>query len=81
MQTVNIYEAKTQLSRLLDGVRQGKAFVIAKAGKPVARVIPYTEKEFPAKKRLGFLEGCFGDTAKVKEVGGQEILAMFEDEA
>jgi len=81
MQTVNIHEAKTHLSRLLNGVCQGKAFVIAKAGKPVARVIPYAEKEGPAKKRLGFLQGRFGDTAKVKEVGCEEILAMFEDRA
>jgi len=79
MPTVNIHEAKTHLSRLLDGVSRGQAFVIAKAGKPVARVIPYVEENRPAKKRLGFLQGRFGETAKVKEVGYEEILAMFED--
>jgi len=81
MLTVNIHEAKTHLSRLLDGISQGKTFVIAKAGKPIARVIPYAEQNRPAKKRLGFLQGQFGDPAKVKEVGCQEILAMFEDGA
>jgi len=48
---------------------------------PKAHFIPYAEQNRPAKKRLGFLQGQFGDPAKVKEVGCQEILAMFEDGA
>ena len=43
METVNIHEAKTHLSRLLERVAQGEQIVIAKAGKPVACLIGYTE--------------------------------------
>lgn len=39
---VNIHEAKTQLSKLLKRVANGEEIVIAKAGKPVARLLPYT---------------------------------------
>ena len=41
MQTVNIHQAKTQLSRLLADVAKGEEIVIAKAGQPVARLVPY----------------------------------------
>jgi len=41
--TVNIHEAKTHLSRLLERVRRGATIVIAKAGKPVARLVPIGE--------------------------------------
>ena len=39
MRTVNIHEAKTQLSRLVDAAARGESFVIAKAGKPMVRVV------------------------------------------
>ncbi len=48
MRLVNVHEAKTQLSRLLEQVQSGEDIVIAKAGKPVARVIPYT----PPKQKI-----------------------------
>ena len=55
MQTVNIHEAKTHLSRLLEQVAVGEEIVIAKAGKPIARLVPL---EAPPKKRqLGLLKG------------------------
>lgn len=44
---VNVHEAKTHLSRLLDRVSRGEEIVIAKAGKPVAKLIPYTEPTGP----------------------------------
>ena len=78
MQQVNIHEAKTHLSRLLDRVAQGHGFIIAKAGKPVARVIPYTENSQVLPKRLGFLQGQFGNPTAVKDVGKEEIIALFE---
>ncbi|MBN8775042.1 MAG: type II toxin-antitoxin system prevent-host-death family antitoxin, partial [Thiobacillus sp.] len=40
MLTVNIHDAKTQLSKLVDQAAQGEAFIIAKAGKPMVKVIP-----------------------------------------
>lgn len=55
MQTINIHEAKTHLSRLLEQVAMGEEIVIAKAGKPIARLVPL---EAPPKKRqLGLLKG------------------------
>ncbi len=55
MNTVNIHEAKTQLSRLVDRAARGEAFVIAKAGKPLVKV---SAVDAPAEtRRLGFLKG------------------------
>ena len=55
MNTVNIHEAKTQLSRLVDRAARGEAFVIAKAGKPLVKVSAVDAPAEP--KRLGFLKG------------------------
>jgi len=41
MKTVNIHEAKTHLSRLVEEVAEGEEIVVAKAGKPMARLVPY----------------------------------------
>lgn len=51
MKTVNMHEAKTHLSRLVEGVEKGEPFIIARAGKPVVKV---TLVEQPAPCRLGF---------------------------
>jgi prevent-host-death family protein len=55
METVNVHEAKTQLSRLLERVRSGEEIVIAKAGEPVARLVPYAPARAPRKP--GLLKG------------------------
>ena len=52
MVTVNIQEAKTQLSKLVDQAVQGEAFVIAKAGKPLVKVVALESP--PEPQRLGF---------------------------
>lgn len=49
MRTVNIHEAKTHLSRLLQSVAGGEEIVIAKAGKPIARLVPHETKRAPRK--------------------------------
>lgn len=49
MAMFNTHEAKTHLSRLLDRVAAGEEIVIGRAGKPVAKLIPYTEKKKPRK--------------------------------
>jgi prevent-host-death family protein len=46
---VNVHEAKTHLSRLLERVSAGEEIVIAKAGRPVAKLVPYVESEEPRK--------------------------------
>ena len=55
MQTINIYEAKTHLSRLLEQVAGGEEIIIAKAGKAIARLVPLDAT--PKKRRLGVLKG------------------------
>ena len=57
MKIVNIHEAKTHLSRLIDGVADGESFVIAKAGRPLAKVVPLGASEKEGPQRLGFLAG------------------------
>ena len=52
---VNIYEAKTKLSLLIARVAAGEEVVIAKAGTPVARLVPFGER--PARRKLGSLAG------------------------
>ena len=54
MTTVNIHEAKTHLSRLLDRVLAGEEIVIAKAGKPIARLVPAEEAK---PRKPGLAEG------------------------
>ena len=76
MHQVNIHEAKTHLSRLVDMVAQGQTVIIAKAGKPVAKLEPYDLAK--PRRRLGFLQGRFGSPSPVKEVGKGEIEAMFQ---
>ena len=49
MDTFNIHEAKTHLSKLIERVAAGEEIVIGKAGKPVAKLVPYTEKKEPRK--------------------------------
>ena len=53
--TVNVHEAKTHLSRLLEEVRQGEEVVIAKAGKPVARLVAVNAS--PKRRRPGSARG------------------------
>lgn len=55
IQQVNIHEAKTQLSRLIELTQSGQEFIIAKAGKPVARLMPIDRAKSP--RRLGLLDG------------------------
>lgn len=53
--TINIHEAKTHLSRLVDQAAAGKEIVIAKAGKPMARLVPLMQE--PKPKKFGLLKG------------------------
>ena len=57
IQTVNIHEAKTHLSRLVEQAAKGEPFVIAKAGKPMVRVTPLDTPVAGQVRRLGFMAG------------------------
>ena len=59
MTTVNIHEAKTQLSRLVDEAAKGKPFIIAKAGKPLVKVTALDTPTGKQVRRLGFFRGQF----------------------
>jgi prevent-host-death family protein len=81
--TVNMHDAKTHLSRLVDKVMQGESVVIAKAGKPLVKIVPI-ESPMPAKKkRIGFLAGQVSvpDAKTFNELGSDEIAAMFGGDA
>ncbi len=75
MVTVNIHEAKTQLSRLVDQAVKGEAFVIAKAGKPLVRVSALDAPTEP--RRLGFLAGEISVPADFDRMGNEEIATLF----
>lgn len=57
MKIVNIHEAKTHLSRLIQGALEGEPFIIAKAGRPLVKVVQLSGADGETPKRLGFLAG------------------------
>lgn len=79
MKTVNIHEAKTHLSRLVEEAAKGEEFVIAKAGKPMVKVVPI-EEVAPMKRRAGFLKGYATIPDDFKTMFATEIEEMFYGE-
>jgi len=75
MITVNIHEAKTHLSRLVDQAAKGEAFIIAKAGKPLVKVAALDSPTSP--QRLGFLAGEISVPEDFNCMGESEIAAVF----
>lgn len=76
MRTVNVHEAKTHLSRLLEQVEAGQSFVIARAGHPIARLAPLVH----GSEQRGIL-GCMRGEVSVPEdfdtMGAAEIATLF----
>jgi prevent-host-death family protein len=79
MTTVNIHEAKTHLSRLIAKAVAGEPFVIAKAGKPLVKVVAINAPD-EQPSRLGFLKGQFSIPDDFDTMGQDEIIRMFEGE-
>ena len=79
MQTVNIHEAKTQLSKLVDKAVKGEPFVIAKAGKPLVKVMSLDAPE--AAQRLGFMAGEIDVPEDFDRMGVEAIQALFAADA
>ncbi len=77
MQTVNIHEAKTQLSRLVDQAANGEPFVIAKAGKPLVKVMALNAPDAGKTQRLGFLLGQISVPDDFDQLGNEEIGRLF----
>ncbi|TWJ19175.1 type II toxin-antitoxin system Phd/YefM family antitoxin [Geobacter argillaceus] len=78
MHAVNIHEAKTHLSRLVEEAAHGKPFIIAKAGKPMVKVVPYTDEQESTCRRLGFMAGEIAVPDDFDRMGAVEIAALFE---
>lgn len=77
MKIVNIHEAKTQLSKYLQDVAEGKEIVIGKYGQPVARLVPYMARE--PKYRLGLLKGTLAVPVGFDEPD-ERVAALFESQ-
>jgi prevent-host-death family protein len=77
MQTVNIHEAKTHLSRLIAKVGQGEPFVIAKAGKPLVKVSAINAKNGEQTNRLGFMKGTLKVPDDFDRMGAGDIERLF----
>ena len=78
MQTINIHEAKTHLSRLVDQAAKGEPFVIAKAGKPLVKVVPLGAPDAGQVKRLGFLSGQIEVPEDFDRMGSTEVEKLFD---
>lgn len=77
MEIVNIHEAKTRLSKLLEQVSRGEPFIIAKAGRPIAKVIALEAPEPAQARRLGFLSGEIDVPDDFDRMGEAEIAETF----
>jgi prevent-host-death family protein len=78
METINIHQAKTHLSSLLERVSRGEEIVIAKAGKPIARLMPLEVPPERKMKRIGFLEGRIKVPDDFDTMGADLIALMHE---
>jgi prevent-host-death family protein len=79
VQTVNIHEAKTQLSKLVARAAAGEDIIVAKGGKPAARLGPLEEP--PKKRQLGWLQGQIDPPDDIKSPFKDDIEGMFSSRA
>ena len=77
MKTVNIHEAKTQLSKLVEEASRGESFVIAKAGKPVVKVMALSAPTGAQVRRLGFMAGQISVPDDFDRMSTAEIERIF----
>lgn len=76
MPTVDIHDAKTQLSRLVDEAASGAEIIIAKAGKPVAKLVPLSGAR--KRRKLGILAGKFHVPDDFNDPLPRELIAACE---
>ena len=81
MRTVNMHEAKTHLSRLVKDAAAGEPFIIARAGKPVVKVIAVNAPDAGKSSRLGFLAGQIVVPDDFDRMRESEIQDMFSGES
>ena len=80
MYTVNIHEAKTHLSRLIERAAHGEPFVIAKAGKPLVKVMALDAPIGSQIQRLGFMTGQIQVPDDFDHMGSVELERLFYDD-
>ena len=80
MRTVNMHEAKTHLSRLVERAALGESFIIAKAGRPMVKVVPLSQGEGPRPSRLGFMRGEIEIPGDFDRMGADDVRRLFTDE-
>ena len=78
MRTVNMHEAKTHLSRLVQAAVDGEPFIIARAGKPMVKVVSVHTPDSAEVRRTGFLVGEISVPDDFDRMGTTEIEAQFE---
>ncbi|MDF1480414.1 type II toxin-antitoxin system Phd/YefM family antitoxin [Leifsonia sp. H3M29-4] len=78
MRSVNIHDAKTHFSRLVDEVAAGETVIIAKAGKPAARLVPLDATPDRPKNLVGFLQGRVVVPDDFDRMGEAQIADQFE---
>jgi prevent-host-death family protein len=81
MDVFNIHAAKTHLSKLVDKAARGESFIIAKAGKPMVRVVALSAPEAGETRRLGFLAGAFTVPDDFDHMAAAEIERQFSGDA
>ena len=81
MRTVNIHEAKTHLSRLIEEAVKGESFIIAKAGKPLVKVTALDTPTAGQVKRIGFMAGEIAVPDDFDRMGSTEIEQLFGNDA
>jgi len=78
MQTLNMHEARANLSRLVEEAARGNPFIIAKAGKPMVKVLPISEEVNEGINRLGFMAGEITIPEDFDSLGSSEIMRLLE---
>ena len=81
MRTINIHEAKTHLSQLVEQAAHGKPFIIAKAGTPIVKVVPLDTPVGNEIKRLDFLKGEIDVPDDFDTMGKSEIEKLFGEDS
>lgn len=81
MRTVNLTEAKTHLSRLVSAAANGEPFIIARAGKPLVKVVAINSPVPATGRRTGFLKGMIKIPADFDRMGTDEIEGLFEGDS
>lgn len=77
MKKINIHQAKTHLSRLVEEASNGESFIIAKAGKPIVKVTALGAPSGAKIRRLGFMAGQISVPDDFDRMGEEEIERLF----